>query len=408
MPVSIAPTILCIATAARGHAFLLEARRRGLRPVLLTLDALRGSDWPREAIEEIISIERPSPPAEMLRTVHSAARRYRFGSVVGLAERDAESAAIVREDMRLPGMGQSTTRLFRDKLAMRHRAQEAHIPIPRFCALHNDEEIRGWVDDVRPPWLLKPRNSGGAVGIEIIRSKASLFDTLETLADRRPSYLLEQYLQGIVYHVDSVAWKGEAVFKAVSEYGISPLDIVKQGGIYSTRTLSPEAPCVSLLRSLDRRVLGSFGLQNGVSHSEFLLTSEGQAYFIESAARVGGGYISEMLEAAYGVNQWKEWAAIEASLIHRKSYMPPSQERTMASGVVLTNARNIEAFVPIDRPSSVCEWHLSKHQIGVIVSSESFDVRDALIDDYKSDLAKVARDGSIGSNDVMQPNASQK
>ena len=50
----------------------------------------------------------------------------------------------------------------------------------------------------------------------------------------------------------------------------------------------------------------------GATHAEFIKSqADGQFYFLEVAARVGGAYIAETLEAATGVNIWREWANIE-------------------------------------------------------------------------------------------------
>ena len=47
------------------------------------------------------------------------ARGRRFDRVVALDEFDLEIAALIREHMRLPGMGVTATAFYRDKLAMR-------------------------------------------------------------------------------------------------------------------------------------------------------------------------------------------------------------------------------------------------------------------------------------------------
>ena len=55
-------------------------------------------------------------------------------------------------------------------------------------------------------------------------------------------------------------------------------------------------------------------LVRGVTHAEFLRArADGKFYFIEIASRVGGAYISDAMEAATGINLWREWARIETS-----------------------------------------------------------------------------------------------
>jgi len=48
-------------------------------------------------------------------------------------------------------------RRFRDKLAMRDRAQETTLPVPPFVGLFNDERVRAFAREGPRPWILKPR-----------------------------------------------------------------------------------------------------------------------------------------------------------------------------------------------------------------------------------------------------------
>ena len=102
-------------------------------------------------------------------------------------------------------MGQTTARGFRDKLAMRNRARAAGIPCPEFVhVLNHDGDCAEWTARVPPPWVLKPRSQAAAIGIRKIASTEELWRTLEALGDAQADYLLEQFVPGDVYHVDSI------------------------------------------------------------------------------------------------------------------------------------------------------------------------------------------------------------
>jgi hypothetical protein len=53
-------------------------------------------------------------------------------AIVALDDYDVEKATYLRENLRIDGMGQTTGRYFRDKLAMRMRAKSCGISIPAF------------------------------------------------------------------------------------------------------------------------------------------------------------------------------------------------------------------------------------------------------------------------------------
>ena len=84
---------------------------------------------------------------------------------MALDDFDVETAAALREHLRVPGMGDTTARYFRDKLAMRLKALEAGIPVPDFVPAINHDDLRTFMANVPGPWLLKPRLSASALGI---------------------------------------------------------------------------------------------------------------------------------------------------------------------------------------------------------------------------------------------------
>ena len=68
---------------------------------------------------------------------------------------DLETAAALREHLRVPGMGETTTRYFRDKLAMRLRAQRGRHPRPEFIHVLNYERLHDFM--ARVPAALAPQ-----------------------------------------------------------------------------------------------------------------------------------------------------------------------------------------------------------------------------------------------------------
>src|SRR5207237_7350074 len=102
------------------------------------------------------------------------ARSQQIDRVVPLDDFDLEMAAALREHLRVPGMGETRTRYFRDKLAMRVKALHAGLNVPEFVHLLNDEKIRRFTQSIPPPWVLKPRMLAGAIGIRIVHDAREL------------------------------------------------------------------------------------------------------------------------------------------------------------------------------------------------------------------------------------------
>ena len=307
----VALTLLCIATYRKGDEFLRECRRHGCRVLLLTEEKLRDADWPRDAIDAFYYVRRDMPLEDIRKGAAHLARTERIDRIVALDDFDVELAAMLREYLFVPGMGETTARRFRDKLAMRRRARSGGLPCPAFVHTLNDAEIAAWTTEVPPPWVLKPRSSAAALGIRRIPSASDLWSALETLGDARADFLLEQFIPGDVFHVDSIVFGLDVRFACVSRYETPPLVVAHDAGIFVTRTLRADDPSAVALEQLNARVMQSFGLLRGVSHTEFIRARDGSWHFLETSARVGGAYIVDVVEAATGVNLWREWARLE-------------------------------------------------------------------------------------------------
>jgi biotin carboxylase len=379
-------TILCIATYRKGDEFLRECRRQGCRVLLLTEEKLGPSDWPREAIDEFFYVRRDMPEQDIRKGAAFLARTERLDRIVALDDFDVEVAAMLREYLHVPGMGETTGRAFRDKLAMRTRARAAGIPCPDFVHILNHAAIADWTDRVPPPWVLKPRSQAAAIGIRKIDGRDGLWTAIETLGDAQADYLLERFVPGDVHHVDSLVFDRRIVFAVASQYGTPPMAVAHEGGIFLTRTLAPHDETARSLQAINARVLESFGLLRGVSHTEFIRTRDGQLFFLETSARVGGAYIVDVVEAASGINLWREWAKIEIAGEHG-SYTPP-ETRNDHAGIVLSLARQEHPDTSAYDAPEIVSRVRKRHHAGLIVASPDEARVKTLLEEYSSRFYK--------------------
>jgi biotin carboxylase len=381
------PTMLCISTYEKGQAFLREAGRLGCDVVLLTVDKLRDADWPKDVLAEFHTMpeadvpERQAP--ELVRLIaDSIAKRRRIARIVALDEFDLESAALVREHMRLPGMGQTATRFFRDKLAMRLGAKAAGVAVPEFSGVFNDADLSGFMGSVEGPWLLKPRWSASAIGIKKIARAEELWPVLDALGELRTHHLLERFVPGEIFHVEGVTWEGEVLFAAPHKYGQPPMQTMHEGGVFTTRGLDRESQDAKGLKAIHRETLAALGMRAGVTHSEFIkANADGKFYFLETAARVGGAYIAEVVEYATGLNPWVEWARIEVAALRGEQYALPELREEYAGSVISLARQEQPDTSGYNDPEVVYRLH-KHHHAGLIVRSGTAARVEALLDDY--------------------------
>ena len=372
--------MLCVSTYLKGEEFLRACRDRGCRVLLLTTAALRDAEWPRDAIDSLLTVPNDTPDRDVLRIVDDTARHERIDRIVALDDFDVERAAMLREHLRIPGMGSTTARYFRDKLAMRMRARFAGVDVPEFIHALNYEAVADWSRRVPPPWMMKPRSSAAAIGIQRVGGEHELWEAIHRAGDEQSNYVLEAFVSGDVYHVDSIVFRRQVLFAAAHKYGRPPFEVAHQGGVFVTRRLADESEEARTLNELNARLLASFNLERGASHTEFIRGNDGRWYFLETSARVGGAYIVNVIEAATGINLWREWAAVEMAGEHGEYAVPP--HRRDYAGIVLSLARQPEPDTSAyDDPEIV--YRVPKHHhAGLIVASPDPGKVEQLLADY--------------------------
>lgn len=373
-------TLLCIATYLKGHEFLRECRRQGCRVLLLTEEKLRDADWPRDSVDEFFYLRRGMPLDDIRTGAAHLARKERIDRIVALDDFDVELAAMLREHLFVPGMGETTGRAFRDKLAMRRRARSAGIPCPEFVHVLNNDAIAEWTARVPAPWVMKPRAQAAAIGIRKLHSTDDLWRAIGDAGDLFAEYVLEQFIPGDVYHVDSIVFDRQVRFAVASRYRTPPMAVAHEGGIFATRTLAHDDPLSQALLTSNARVLDSFGLLRGASHTEFIRARTGEWYFLETSARVGGAFIVDVVEAATGVNLWREWAKVEVAG-QDGTYVGPTP-RDLCGGIVLSLARQEEPDMSGYTDPEIVVKIRKEHHAGLIVASPDGERVEQLLETY--------------------------
>lgn len=383
---------LCISCEFKGVDFIKTCHDAGNKVFLVTAQNTKNAGWPLESIEEIFYMQEDDGRlwnAEDLKTgTAHLIRTQGIDRIVSLDDYDVSKAAMLREEFRIPGMGQTTSRYFTDKLAMRMKAAEAGIPVPAFAPLFNDQDINHFFHNVPGPWIVKPRSDAGTIGIRKILDPESFWRFSSEIGDKRFEYLVEAFKPGDVYHVDSLSVHGEILFSRASQYRNTPFEVAHGGGIFQSITVPFEHSDTNQLNSINGDVLRSFGMQSGSSHSEFIKSrDDGKFYFLETSARVGGAHLADMVEASSGINLWAEHAKIECALLRNESYTLPEINAAYAGIIQSLSRSEIPDYNLF--PDLEVWWRLQKkHHVGLIVRSESRKRIVSLLDQYSETIAR--------------------
>jgi len=378
-------TVLCLASYYKGIEFIRECHRQGCRTLLLTSHSLKDEAWPRESIDEMFympDVQKEWKLEDALLGVSYMARKEKIDRIVALDDFDVEKAATLREHLRVPGMGDTTARYFRDKLAMRAQARDAGLLVPEFIHVLNYDRLHEFIARVPPPWVLKPRSMAGSMGIRKLHSADEFWAAVDQLGDQQSFYLLEQYVPGDIYHVDSIFYERELLFAIASRYGRPPMEVSQQGDIFTTATLPVGSKEAGPLVELNGQVMKAFGMVRGVSHSEFIRGREdGRLYFLETSARVGGAHIVDLIEAATGINMWAEWAKVEIAG-GKAPYQPPAPRKDCAGLLVSLAKQETPDTSAYNDPEIVWRMTEKKHHVGLLVRSPDPQRVQELLNSY--------------------------
>jgi biotin carboxylase len=378
--------ILCISRFFKGNDFLRSVHKSGHKVYLLTSSKHEHEEWAWESITEtfyMVEDEKANwNKQHLIGGLAHKMRHTKFDILVALDDFDVEHVAFLREYFRIPGMGETTARYFRDKLAMRIKSEIEHIPVPQFTSLFHDEDIHGFTQKVPGPWLVKPRMQASATGIKKVNNSEQLWEVLNSLGGERHEYLLERFAPGDVYHVDSLTYGGKVIFSRVSRYLDTPFEVAHGGGIFRSQTIPFGSEKEKALLALNEKVMNGFGMQYSASHSEFIRGhADGEYYFLETASRVGGANLAEMVEAASGINLWGEWAQIEIAVHLGQKYTLPKIRKDHA-GIIVSLSRyeypDLSSFTDAE-----ISWRMhKKYHIGMILQSKDDKRIRTLLDDY--------------------------
>jgi hypothetical protein len=373
-------TILCLASYYKGASFLTAAKALGARVLLLTREKNAGERWPRESIDEVLLMPDLRKRPDILYAVSYLMRGNRIDAIVPLDDYDVETAAALREHLRLPGLGETGARYFRDKLAMRTQAAAAGIPVPPFTPVFSYDRLRAFMERTPPPWVLKPRSEAGAMGIRKLYDSEAVWRRLDELGDEQSFFHLEQFIPGEIYHVDSLVYDGRLLFAQPHKYARPPMTVAHEGGVFVSRTL-PDGEEARAILDLNERLLRAFGLERGATHAEFIRGEDGGYYFLEVAARVGGANIEQLVEAASGLNLWGEWARMEISYSRNLPYDVSPSRHDYAGILVCLARQEWPDLSGYDDPEVVYRVD-KKHHAGLVVASPRPERVEALLTEY--------------------------
>lgn len=215
------------------------------------------------------------------------------GAIAFVTEAGMRTAALIRQEFRLPGPGLSLTMKLSDKRHQRKTWSDAGLPCPRWFGADSPEEAAEAIRDIQGTCIIKPADSAGSRGVQVLETEEPWQTALAAALAASPTKraIIEQFVIGTEFTVETFAHKGKNWVLAVSEKRKVP-------GTHDTvaielATSALPAAEVERIGRLACDALDALGHTDGPGHTEILRDEDERLWLVETAGRGGGFMVAD-------------------------------------------------------------------------------------------------------------------
>lgn len=258
--------------------------------------------------------------------------------------------------MGLTGNSPECSFMSTNKYAMRECFAKNGDPSPRYACAASVQEIPAQIWSY--PLIVKPVDRSGSRGVAKVCGK----DELERAVRMAQTVsfdghvIIEEFVHGQEYSVESISWKGEHRILAVTKkYTTGSPHFVE------TAHLEPadiDAALYTHIKTVVFHALDSLQIKYGASHTELKIDGQGKIMLIEIGARMGGDLIgSSLVELSTGIDYVR--AVIQTALGEKPELERGKEGRAAAVRYILSE-KDMEAFhqIKTEHPEYVVKERL--------------------------------------------------
>ena len=186
------------------------------------------------------------------------------------------------------------------KYKTRQLLKTSRLDITLCEQVNSYEELAQFIEEHAGEFILKPLQGTGSAGIQRINSTVFLADVITQWQSNKGQFpaIIEQFLVGEEYSIECFSESGQHRVLAITEKLKDESNFVELGhAMPAAITTEQEAAIIDFIKT----VLTVLQVDNGPSHSEVILTSEGPQ-LIETHTRMGGDNIADLVELTTGLN----------------------------------------------------------------------------------------------------------
>lgn len=234
-------------------------------------------------------------PEDTANAAEKFAREIRpIDGVICVAADAPITAATVAERLGLPGISVQTAMIACDKLAMKMCFAAKGVPVPWFTSVGSANDVRIWLKERGPDFVIKPVDSRGSRGVQRL-ARVKDIDAAYALAESHSPagrVMIEEYIAGPQVSTESIVTGGKCFTPGFSDRNYELLEthapfFVENGGDLPSQL--PEA-VQEKVRAVVAKAAKALGVTDGSVKGDIVIDDDGEPYVIELAARLSGGF----------------------------------------------------------------------------------------------------------------------
>ncbi|MGL6258251.1 ATP-grasp domain-containing protein [Vibrio sp. WXL210] len=273
----------------------------------------------------------------------------------------------------LPEFASDKSTLYKrvDKYNQQEALKAAGLPYVPQVEINIDNIDNAIVENLAYPVFAKPRYGHGSIGVFQANNLDELLAGFNKAKGTKifsvDDYIVQEFIEGEEYFIDSFTVNGEHYICGVCQYRI------KNQYFFQSIDVINDPALLQALTGFTAKTLDAIGFHNGFCHTEVFQLADGSFRLIEANPRISGasGTVNKLMEYAYNNSQTQ-------SLVN---YL--TSEAPLASQSTMANFGSIVMIYNQDSPI------LNSTDIALLIESAGIE-SDCESDIDKLDIAKFA------------------
>lgn len=252
---------------------------------------------------------------------------YSFDGVITVCDYYIETVREVAHAFHLPCPFPSSVKNVRQKHLMRRLLDQAELEEanPNYRLAQDWNEVEQASAEIGFPLVIKPVDLASSAYVRLIRNSSELQEAYCALAafplnfreqERDRTYLLEEYMTGEEFSVESISYQGETTIIGVTDKSVTGTPYFIENGHMFPAQLADDVS-TSIIH-LVREALEAVGYDHGIAHTEVKLTKSGPR-IVEINPRTAGNYIVELIQRVTGVDMLEAFVDLAIGKQHELS-----------------------------------------------------------------------------------------